>query len=391
LRSSDFRLFMLGNLISWIGDWMDLAALNWAVLALTGSAIQLGLINACRLIPVFALSLPAGVLADRFDRRRLLIWLQAGTMALTFLVGLLVLVRCPFAVFALVVTLRASLNAMVLPIRNALLPAMVPREAMASAVSIHTAGMNLSRIVGPALAGGLMLLAPIESIFWINGASFIAVLWTLAAVKTGSAPRTSTQGTNSGVRVAIAHIRRDPVIKSLLIMAVVPMVFGFPYSSLMPLFARDLLKLGPAGFGLLLSVSAAGALCGSIWLSLPGRRGRVGRSLVASTLGFGLGLLLFTGAPSFGFAAAAMFLVGFSGQVYRTTSRITLQEHVPDHLRGRILSIALMDRGLIPLGAILIGTVGDLAGAMWGGLLMGGGCIVVTLAVVSTRLQIWRL
>jgi MFS family permease len=382
---------MVGNLISWIGDWMDLAALNWAVLALTGSAIDLGLINACRLAPVFLLSLPAGVLADRFDRRQLLIGLQAGTMALTFLLGALVAARCPFGLFALVVTVRASLGAMVLPIRNALLPAMVSREAMASAVASHTAGMNLSRIIGPALAGGLLLITPIESIFWINGLSFVAVLWTLIAVKEGGDPHPSEERSRGGVREAVGYIRQDGVIQSLLILAVVPMIFGFPYSALMPLFARDLLHVGPAAFGALLAISAAGALAGSTWLLVPRARGRAGRTLVVSTIGFGLSLLLFAASPSLAFAGVAMFLVGFFSQAYRTTSRITLQHRVPDHLRGRILSIALMDRGLIPLGAIMLGAVGELAGAGSAAIVMGCGCIFATLAVLGFRSEIWRL
>jgi len=390
-RSREFRLFMLGNLVCWIGDWMDLAALNWAVLALTGSAVHLGLINACRLVPVFAMSLPAGILADRMDRRRALIWLQCGTMVLTFLLGALVMMRCQFWIFGLVVAVRASLAAMVLPIRNALLPALVSREAMAGAVASHTAGMNLARIIGPAIGGALLLAVPIEMLFWINGVSFIAVLWTLIVIKGGELPRPSSGRASSGIHEALDHVRNDGVIKSLLILAIVPMVFGFPYTALMPLFARDLLHLGPAGFGVLLSISAAGALAGSTWLSIPHFRLRAGRHLIGSSIGFGLSLLLFVASPTFMAAAGSIFLVGLCSQVYRTTSRITLQDNVPDHLRGRILSIALMDRGFIPLGAILIGCVAEFAGAANAGVLMGASCVLATLAVIAIRRSIWEL
>jgi predicted MFS family arabinose efflux permease len=382
---------MLGNWISWVGDWMDLVALNWAVLVLSGSALQLGLINACRLVPVFALSLPAGVLADRFDRRRLLLWLQSGTMALTFVIGALVALRGSFFLFALVVAARASLSAMVLPIRSALLPALVPPGALASAVASQTAVMSLSRIIGPALGGALLLLVPIEGVFWVNGTSFLAVLWTLAAVKAGGAAPVGHDRPRSGLGEAVAYLRQDGAVRSLLILAVVPMIFGFPYTSLMPLFARDLLHLGPAGLGALLAVAAAGALAGSVWLSLPGCRGRAGRTMVIATLGFGLSLLAFTAARTLPLALGAIFLTGLAGQVYRTTNRATLQDKVPDRLRGRILSIALMDRGFIPVGAVLVGAVADVAGACWAGALMGGGCLVVTLAVIFARRQIWWL
>jgi MFS family permease len=390
-RSWDFRLFMAGNLISWVGDWMDLVALNWAVLALSGSALQLGLINACRLLPVFALSVPAGILADRLDRRRLLLVLQTGTMLLTFVVGALVLVRGPFLLFALVVGARASLAAMALPIRSALLPALVSREALASAVASQTAVMSLSRILGPALGGVLLLLVPTETVFWINGASFLAVIWTLMVVKTGSAPPPAGKRSRGGVREALAYIRGDGAVRSLLLLAVVPMVFGFPYTSMMPLFARELLQCGPMGLGVLLAAAAAGALAGAAVLSVPGCAARAGRTMVLSTVLFGLGLLAFTASPTIPVAIGAVFVTGLFGQAYRTTSRITLQSKVPDELRGRILSIALMDRGFIPVGAVLLGAVADLAGPASAGALMGGGCLVVTLVVVLRRREIWLL
>jgi MFS family permease len=382
---------MAGNLISWVGDWMDLVALNWAVLSLSGSGLQLGLINACRLLPVFVLSVPAGMLADRLNRRRLLLWLQSGTMILTFVVGALVLIRSSFPLFALVVAVRASLAAMALPIRSALLPALVSREALASAVASQTAVMSLSRIVGPALSGVLLLLVPIETVFWINGASFLAVLWTLVAVKSVSAPPSVSTRSRSAVGEALAYIRGDGAVQSLLLLAVVPMVFGFPYTSMMPLFARDLLQCGPTGLGVLLAVAAAGALTGSAALSLPGCAMRAGRTMVFATLLFGLSLLAFTASRTLPVSAVAIFLAGLAGQAYRTTSRITLQSKVPDQLRGRILSIALMDRGFIPIGAVLLGAVADMAGAAWAGAVMGSGCLIVTLAVVARRREIWSL
>jgi predicted MFS family arabinose efflux permease len=390
-RSRDFRLFMAGNWISWIGDWMDLVALNWAVLALSGSALQLGLINACRLLPVFALSMPAGILADRMDRRRLLLWLQTGTMVLTFALGALLLTRVPFLLFALVVAARAGLSAMAIPIRSALLPALVSPEALASAVASQTAVMSLSRILGPALGGALLLLVPTETVFWINGASFLPVLWTLIAVQTGSAPPPVPDRSRSAVGEALAYICGDGAVRSLLVLAIVPMIFGFPYTSMMPLFARDLLQCGPTGLGVLLAVAAAGALAGSALLSLPRFAARAGRTMVLATLVFGASLLAFTASRTFPLALGALFLTGLAGQAYRTTNRVALQGKVPDHLRGRILSIALMDRGFIPVGAVLLGAVADAAGATWAGVVMGGGCLVVTLFVVATRRDIWSL
>jgi MFS family permease len=392
LRSPSYLLFLAGSFVSWVGDWMDLAALNWVVLQLTGSALDLGLINACRLVPVFALSVPAGVLADRHDRRQLLIALQVGLMGLTFAVGYLVAIRAPFGLFALAVTARAVLAAMVPPVRNVLVPDLVPPGALAHAIAGQMAVMNLARILGPAAAGTLLALVSMESVFWINGASFAFVLLTLTVVRAERPAEPARRaGLGADVAEAIAYVKGNRAVRSLLVLAVVPMVFGFPYTVLMPLFARDLLGVGPAGFGGLLSAAAAGALAGSAWLVV--RRGVAGpgRWLVGSIIAFGLALLAFAAARSFLPAAVALFFAGLSSQVYRAMSRITLQVQVPAHLRGRILSIALMDRGFIPLGAVLLGGLAEWLGAFGVGVVMGSGCVAVTLAVLAVRPRIWHL
>jgi predicted MFS family arabinose efflux permease len=370
---------------------MTLVALNWAVLEFTGSALYLGLINACRLVPTFLLSVPAGVLADRIDRRKLLILLQAGIMPSTFCVGYLLAADSPFWLLAVVVTLRSALMAVVIPVRNSLIPNLVPESQVASAVAVDSAVRNLSRIAGPAIAGTLLAVMEVADVFWISGCSIVAVLLSLFVVHPESNRHAVSNNIKADIQEAAVYVKNSPSVQSLLILAVVPMVFAFPYTAMMPLFAEDLLQLGPEGLGILLSVAAAGALVGSAWLSLGSETEEAGKWLVCSIIGFGLFLLLFMIAETLVAAAVMMFLVGLASTTYRTMSRVTLQTRVPDRLRGRILSIALMDRGLMPLGAILIGAVAEWAGALWAGVVMGGGCVAVTLAVLAARRQIWSL
>ena len=391
LRSRSFGIFAAGNLVSQAGEWMTLVALNWAVLEFTGSALYLGLINACRMVPAFLLSVPAGVLADRSDRRKLLILLQAGVMPSTFCVGYLLAAESPFWLLAVVVTLRSVLMAMVIPVRNSLIPNLVPESQVASAVAVDSGVRNLSRIVGPAIAGTLLAVMEVADVFWISGFSIVAVLLSLLVVRPESNRDAVSSNMKADLQEAAVYVKNSPTIQSLLILAVVPMVFAFPYTAMMPLFAEDLLQLGPEGLGILLSVAAAGALVGSAWLSLGSGTQEAGKWLVCSTIGFGLFLLLFMFAQTLLTAAVMLFLVGLASSTYRTMSRVTLQTRVPDRLRGRIMSIALMDRGLMPLGAILIGAVAEWAGALWAGVVMGGGCIAVTLAVLAARRQIWSL
>jgi MFS family permease len=392
LHSRTFRIFMAGSLISRVGDWMDLVALNWAVLQFTNSPLYLGLINACRLFPAFLLSIPAGILADRYDRRKQLIWLQAGMMLLTFGLGYLVENRSSFWLFAAGVTARSILAAMDPPIRNALVPNLVPESSLVSAIALNTAVLNLSRIVGPAIAGMLLSITDIANLFYLNGCSTAGVLLSLFAIGSHSYPgKTAAKREKATLNEAVNFIRLHPSVQSLLVLAIVPMVFGFPYTTMLPFFARDQMQLGPEGFALLLSVSSVGAVAATVWLSFGRDVDGAGKWLIGSIVGFGLSLLLFVMAKQIWVASVAMFLVGLTSQFYRTMSRITLQQQVPDQLRGRILSIALMDRGFIPLGALLMGAIAGWAGAFWAGVVMGTGCIAVTLAVIWKRKQIWHL
>lgn len=383
---------MSGSLVTRVGDWMDLVALNWAVLQFTNSPLYLGLVNACRLLPAFLLSLPAGILADRYDRRKLLIFLQSGIMLLTFCLGYLLEAKHSFWLFLIIITLRASLTAMDTPIRNALVPNLVAENSMASAVAINTMVINLARIIGPAAAGTLLAYVDIASLFYINAWATFGVLLSLFLIRPDPFSSPSKKGREKNtLREAAVYVKSQPSVQSLLILAVVPMVFGFPYTTMMPLFSRDLLNLGPEGFGMLLSVSSIGALVGGTWLSMGKIINNAGKWLIYSILGFGVSLLLFIGSKNVLMAAMAMFLVGLTSQAYRTMSRITLQLHVPEELRGRVLSIALMDRGFIPIGAMLIGSIAAWSSAFWAGAVMGVGCIVTTLIILAGRRQIWQL
>ncbi|EIJ78044.1 major facilitator superfamily MFS_1 [Bacillus methanolicus PB1] len=392
LHSRTFRIFMSGSLVTRVGDWIDLAALNWAVLQFTNSPLYLGLINGCRLVPAFLLSVPAGILADQHDRRRLLILIQIGMMLLTFCLGYIVQTQQPFWIFVFIVTLRSILSAMDPPIRNALVPNLVPHSSMTSAIAINTTVIHLSRIMGPAMAGALLSVTDIANLFYINAWGTLGVLFSLLMIRSGSFSNTNKKKKEKTTfREAANYVRSQPSVQSLLVLAIVPMVFGFPYTTMMPLFARDHLKLGPEGFGILLSVSSIGALIGTTLISLGKEIKGAGKWLVYSIIGLGFSLLLFIGTTNIYIAGIAMFLVGLTSQTYRTMSRITLQMLVPDQLRGRILSIALMDRGFIPLGAILIGAIATWAGTLWAGAMMGIGCIATTYLIVTRRRQIWQL
>lgn len=368
---------------------MDLVTLNWVALQMTNSPLHLALINACRLVPTFLMSIPAGIWADRYDRGRLLMTTQAASAMLTLLLGITAAMSASFWLFAGVVTLRAMVSAMDAPIRSALIPQLVSADQVARAVALQSTLLSLSRIIGPALGGLLMVWLGAPEVFGIS-AALMALAVPLTAGLPAEAPR-PRGSSRAGLAEALGYLKTEPLLQALMLLAIVPMIFGFPYTAMMPLFVRDVIGLGPEGLGLLLSVTAIGALLGSGRLSVMGEGRHTGRWLILSLLGFGGSLLLLMQTRSLPAAALAMGLVGLTGQTYRTLSRISLQTRVPDHLRGRVMSIALMDRGFIPLGALLIGFLATWAGPWAAGMAMGGGCIGVTLLVLAKSRQLLRL
>jgi MFS family permease len=379
---------MAGTLVSRTGEWMDLVTLNWVALQMTGSPLHLALINACRLVPTFLMSVPAGILADRYDRGRLLMLTQALSAALTLALALAAATSTSFWLFAGVVTLRAMASAMDAPIRSALIPQLAGTDQVARAVAMQATLLSMSHILGPALGGLLMGTLGAPMVFALSAGLIALALPLTAGIRPGSPPRTATRG--AGLSEAIGYLKTEPLLQALMLLAIVPMIFGFPYTAMMPLFAQDVIGLGPEGLGILLSMTAVGALLGSGRLSVMEEVPHAGRWLIISLLGFGASLMLLMQTRSLAAAALIMALVGLSGQTYRTLSRISLQTRVPDHLRGRVMSIALMDRGFIPLGAMLIGVLAGWSGAWSAGMAMGAGCIGITLLVLLTNRTILK-
>ena len=391
LRSRSFGIFAAGYLVSQAGEWMTLVALNWAVYEFTGSALYLGLINACGMVPAFLLSVPAGVLADRSDRRKLLILLQAGIIPLTVCVGYLLAAASPFWLLAVVVTLRSVLVAVVIPVRNSLIPNLVPESQVASAVAVESAVRNLSRIAGTGDCRNLAGRDGGRGCVLDQRGQHRGRVALPVRCSPGTQKECRFQQHKSGYPGG-GCLREEQSVR--------PDAFDpgrGAYGVRVSLHRNDAAVCGgslatrTARAWRLLSVAAAGALVGSAWLTLGNETEGAGKWLVCSIIGSGLFLLLFMVAETLVTAAVMMFLVGLASSTYRTMSRVTLQTRLPDRLRGRILSIALMDRGLMPLGAILIGAVAEWAGALWAGVVMGGGCISVTLAVLAARRQIWSL
>ncbi|MGM0750792.1 MAG: MFS transporter [Bacillota bacterium] len=391
LKSRPFRRFLYGSFFVRSTDWMDLTILNWIVYEWTHSAVALGIVNACRLLPVFLFSVSAGVAADKYNRRNALLILYSGIFLSTISIAVIIGLQASFYLLLFAITIRSIFMSYEVPIRNAMLSDIVPIEMLGSAITLQTTCINVARMLGPAFAG--VLLGHFTAGDVMIGVSFGTLLVILSLMTISTPQRlkgvTETKGKKS-LTETFHYIKGEPGISGIMLVAVAPMIFGFPYTTMLPIISKELMGLGPAGFGLLLSISSAGAIAATGILTF--RQPRMGgRWLILSSLAFGTTLILFTVMSRYYYIALGfMFLVGFASQYYRTLSRVLIQVKVADEFRGRVLSIALMDRGYIPLGAILIGFIASSFDAYTAGLSMGIGTVLFTIIVVRSNRSLWK-
>ncbi len=354
----DFRLFFAGQGVSLIGTWMQSVAQSWLVYRLTGSAMLLGMVGFAGQIPVLLLAPAGGSLADVKDRRGIILATQAASMALAFALAALTLSgRVRIEHVFIMAALLGAVNAFDIPARQSFLAELVGRADLMNAIALNSSMFNGARIVGPAVAG-LMLDAVGEGwCFFLNGASYLAVLAGLLAMR--PRPHAAPPGDGSPLgRVAEGFLfvaRTGPIRGILLLLGLISLT-AMPYGVLMPIIADRILHGGAHGYGLLIGASGLGALLGALTLaSRQGVRG-LGRWLAWAAGGFGAALIAFSRSRSFWLSVALLIPVGFAQIVQAASSNTLIQAMVPDRLRGRVMAAySMMFMGMAPFGALLAG------------------------------------
>jgi len=366
LRHRNYQLFFGGQLISLVGTWMQSVAESWLMYRLTGSSALLGMTGFAAQIPVFLLATLGGIVADRTDRRRIIIATQtcamvlAGTLAALTLTGR-VAVWHLFAIAALL----GTVNAFDIPARQVFVVDLVGRNDLINAIALNSSMFNGARIVGPAVAGVLVGTIGEGWCFLANSASYVAVIAGLLLMRVE--PKSGASRGARGVAPVLEgfrFVRRTrPVAAILLLLGVVSLV-GMPYAVLMPVFADRILHGGPKGLGLLMGASGIGALSGGVALATrSGLRG-LGRWVALASAGFGVSLVLFSLSRSFWLSAALLIPVGFCMMVQMASSNTLVQSMVPDDLRGRVMAIySMMFMGMAPFGALFAGLIAERLGA----------------------------
>lgn len=384
LRYRDWRYLWSGLMVSQTGEWMDHIAINWLVLVQTNSPLALGLVNLARGISNLLFSLPAGVIADRFDRRGLMISTQIGGLIPTLLLAVLAQADqlALWHIFVLV-GLRSTIIAFNQPARASMIGDLVPRSEIGNAIALHSTTFNGTRMVGPAIAGILIAVVGTAFVLWIHVAAYVIGLWTLLAMRMPRTARPDSTLSSWGTLLeGLDYVRREPDVRMLIFLVVFPFALGQPYQSLLPVFARDILVIGSEGLGLLTSAAATGSLVGSFAVASLGDFRHKGLAMTAALVAFGAFIAIFAFTPWPPVAALVLFLLSVANQVYMTSNTVLLQLMVPSGYRGRVMSVLSMDRGFIPIGSAAAGAVAEVWGAQNTVGVMGGTLAVAGLWVL---------
>jgi len=357
LQHRNYRLLWLGTLISSSGDWMDQVALNWLVYQLSGSAVQLALLNLCRLAPIFVFTLVGGVVADRAERRSLLFVTQFVAMVLATILATLTLTGVVQIWMVLLIAVgRGIVLSFNQPARQSLISDLVPREDLKNAIALNSATLNLTRVLGPTIGGLLIATVGVAGAFYLNAASFVAVLYGLALMRfPDRQPRPTKAGLLRELAGGLGYLRRRPTLRTLVVLALLPMILGMPYQTMLTVFASDVLQVGGGGLGLLTACSGIGAVLGALWVAANAHRLRLGRLMLYGLIGFGAALVIFSLSGWFWVSVLALIGVGIGQQVYMASNNALIQTHVEEEYRGRIVSTLFLNRSMVPLGTMLAG------------------------------------
>jgi MFS family permease len=392
LSHRNFRVFWIGAFLSNVGTWMQAVAQGWLMLQLTNSSLWLGIDGFMATAPGLFLTLAGGVFADLVDRRRLLLYTQvvAGLAA----VGLATLVwtnhvnRWMVLGFSFVTGCCMALAG---PSYQAMTFDLVGREDLANAVALNSSQFQLSRVIGPVAAGVGLKFFGLAGCFYLNGLSFVAVVLALRMVHFEGVAKFSAHSVKDRRALwqdlldGFRYVRRRPRVFSLLSISAVNSLFGAPYLTLIPIFARDIFHLGASGLAWMMGTAGAGAFFGALLLAYLGDFKKKGWSVIAGAFGFAVFLIAFGLSTHLTLSLIFLFGVGFAIVTSVAVTNTLLQQLVTDEMRGRVMSMFILSFiGAMPIGNLLGGIVSHRYGAPY--TLAGGGvCIILYVTLVAVR------
>ncbi|MFN2469891.1 MAG: MFS transporter [Gaiellaceae bacterium] len=387
-KHRNYRLFFSGQVVSLTGTWMQNTALAWFVVELTHSPVAVGLLAFCRFIPFTVFGLFAGVLADRLDNRRMVMVTQVLAMLVSVALAVLAFsgraeVWHAYALAAL----GGTALVFDAPGRHSLTFQMVGRDELSNAVALNASLFNASRVVGPAVAGVVIAAAGVGVCFALNALSFLAVLAALLRMRAADlvpVERDERPSVFGGIRDGLVYALHTPRIRVVLLLTLVVSTVGFNFHVLVPVLASDTLHVGARTFGALSASFGGGALLGALLAAGLARASF--KALIAGTGGFSLTLLALAPQQTVWACAVLLFFIGVCFTLWTSNSQAILQLTVPNHLRGRVLSLWLLAfGGAAPLGGLLAGWLADVGGTELAFVVAGTAGLAMTVVGFTLR------
>jgi len=397
LRHRNFQLFFGGQLISLIGTWMQSVAQSWLVYRITHSSLLLGSVGFAGQFPVFLAAPLGGIVADRYNRQRVVIGTQVASMLLAFALALLTLThRVTVREIFWLAALLGVVNAFDIPGRQSFLVEMVGKEDLINAIALNSSMFNGARIIGPAIAGLLVAKIGEGWCFLVNAVSYIAVILGLFMMRVTLRNQRPQGSPIAHVMEGFRFVQKTAPIRAILLLLGLVSLVAMPYTVLMAIFADKILHGGARGLGILMGATGVGALLGALTLATRTGVYGLGRWITFSCGGFGISLIAFAVSRNFWLSTILLVPVGFCMMLQMSSSNTLIQSMVPDHLRGRVMSVySMMFMGMAPFGALFGGAVADRLSApiavSIGGVAALGGAAIFGLRLPSLRVEARRL
>jgi MFS family permease len=364
LESRNYKLYFYGQLVSLIGTWLQIVAQGWLMLQLTNSAFLIGMVAALATMPTLLFTLFGGVIVDRFPKKHILLFTQASAMILAFVLGLLTSLEIiKIWEICLISFMLGMVNALDAPARQAFVSELVSKEQLSSAIALNSGVFNAARVIGPSLAGMLIALIGTGGAFILNGLSYIAVIIALIVMKIDLYIPDNKLNPIKAIKEGLNYSFSHPIIRTLLLFAAVTSVFGWSYTTVMPIIAKNEFHLGAAGLGYMYAANGCGAILATVLISAYSRKISPMVFILGGNCIFSISLVLFSFTSQFYISLPLLFFAGFGLISQASMMNSTIQSLVKSELRGRVMSIyILMFIGLIPLGNMEIGYLSELLG-----------------------------
>jgi MFS family permease len=378
-----YRTLWTTAVLTQIAHWMFQIASAWLILRLTGSPFYVGLLGFFAGVPFLLVSMPAGVIIDRFDRRRILMVTQVAALGGGLAVGLLAAFDLARPWHLLAVTFFSGAA---VAVKNAtqqtMVPGFVPREGLQNAIALMGAGQNTTRIFGPGLAGPALALVGVAGTYFLQvgvlAASIVNTLRLPQAQRIGAPALSLRRNLADGV----SYVAKQRVLTGLLLFAICPTLLAFPYLSFLPVFANDILDIGPAGLSLLFAAGGLGALSGALIVAGADRIKRRGRFVLIVTIIYGFTLTVFAYSTWLPLSLLMLYISGVFGSSFMSMNNTLLQLNVEDEVRGRVMGVYMLTFGMPPLGALPMGIMASWIG-MSHALAAGAVMMLIMVTIVS--------